>query len=280
MFFTLNREDFSFVIHLDRQPRTSRRREAQTGSRARSGSRSERILDAVEHSRTLMEWWPFLIFHRGGLQIKVINNTSLVGHPVRDCLLVKPDRQIASAAQPFVVFRPVANVVLLLLRVLVLAALGILHGRTYLGHHHRRICSQPERCNNAWARSDRLRHIQRAMRLAEATLARDLCRDDTLTIVDGPLSFGPERRGLAFGYIKRVHELYPKPHAKRRRQTTTQSHHWKHGSCRWHDAPKSFTQHPARPTQTTSRRSRRPYENSKRPSRRGEQCGPLFRPLL
>ena len=75
VFFTLNREDFSFVIHLDRQPRTSRRREAQTGSRARSGSRSERTLDAVEHSRTLMEWWPFLIFHRGGLRIKVINNT-------------------------------------------------------------------------------------------------------------------------------------------------------------------------------------------------------------
>ena len=45
------------------------------GSRARSGSRSERTLDAVEHSRTLMEWWPFLIFHRGGLRIKVINNT-------------------------------------------------------------------------------------------------------------------------------------------------------------------------------------------------------------
>ena len=76
LFFILNREDFSFVIHLDRQPRTSRRREAQTGSRARSGSRSERTLDAVEHSRTLMEWWPFLIFHRGGLRIKVINNTS------------------------------------------------------------------------------------------------------------------------------------------------------------------------------------------------------------
>ena len=75
LFFTLNREDFSFVIHLDRQPRTSRRREAQTGSRARSGSRSERTLDPVEHSRTLMEWWPFLIFHRGGLRIKVINNT-------------------------------------------------------------------------------------------------------------------------------------------------------------------------------------------------------------
>ena len=72
LFFTLNREDFSFVIHLDRQPRTSRRREAQTGSRARS----ERTLDAVEHSRTLMEWWPFLIFHRGGLRIKVINNNA------------------------------------------------------------------------------------------------------------------------------------------------------------------------------------------------------------
>ena len=78
LFFTLNREDFSFVIHLDRQPRTSRRREAQTGSRARSGSRSERTLDAVEHSRTLMEWWPFLIFHRGGLRIKVINNNCRV----------------------------------------------------------------------------------------------------------------------------------------------------------------------------------------------------------
>ena len=71
LFFTLNREDFSFVIHLDRQPR----REAQTGSR--SGSRSERTLDAVEHSRTLMERWPFLIFHRGGLRIKVINNKAL-----------------------------------------------------------------------------------------------------------------------------------------------------------------------------------------------------------
>ena len=65
--------------------------------------------------------------------------TGLVGLPVRDCLLVKPDCQIASAAQPLVVFRPVANVVLLLLRVLVLAALGILHGRTYLSQHKRRI---------------------------------------------------------------------------------------------------------------------------------------------
>ena len=81
LFITLNREDFSFVIHLDRQPRTSRRREAQTGSRARSGSRSERTLDAVEHSRTLMEWWPFLIFHRGGLRIKVINNNRSPNRP-------------------------------------------------------------------------------------------------------------------------------------------------------------------------------------------------------
>ena len=84
LFFTLNREDFSFVIHLDRQPRTSRRREAQTGSRARSGSRSERTLDAVEHSRTLMEWWPFLICHRGGLRIKVINNTRSVRPSLND----------------------------------------------------------------------------------------------------------------------------------------------------------------------------------------------------
>ena len=85
LFFTLNREDFSFVIHLDRQPRTSRRWEAQTGSRARSGSRSERTLDAVEHSRTLMEWWPFLIFHRGGLRIKVINNTQGKHRPATGC---------------------------------------------------------------------------------------------------------------------------------------------------------------------------------------------------
>ena len=95
LFFTLNREDFSFVIHLDWQPRTSRRREAQTGSRARSGSRSERTLDAVEHSRTLMEWWPFLIFHRGGLRIKVINNNrgvqrSLAPHHHLDNLIRPP----------------------------------------------------------------------------------------------------------------------------------------------------------------------------------------------
>ena len=53
-----------------------------------------------------------------------------------------------------------------------------------------------------------LRHIQKAMRLAEAALARELCCEDTLIIVDGPLSFEAERRGLALGYIKRIHELY------------------------------------------------------------------------
>ena len=36
----------------------------------------------VEHSRTLMEWWPFLIFHRGGLRIKVINNSGRVGKEI------------------------------------------------------------------------------------------------------------------------------------------------------------------------------------------------------
>ncbi len=53
-----------------------------------------------------------------------------------------------------------------------------------------------------------LRHIQKSMRQAEATLARDTFRDDTLTIVDGPLSFEPARKGLALGYIKRIHQLY------------------------------------------------------------------------
>ena len=106
MFFTLNREDFSFVIHLDRQPRTSRRREAQTGSRARSGSRSERTLDAVEHSRTLMEWWPFLIFHRGGLRIKVINNKRLIAESCRkqdiepDQLTLHADRGSSMRSKP------------------------------------------------------------------------------------------------------------------------------------------------------------------------------------
>ncbi len=106
LFFILNREDFSFVIHLDRQPRTSRRREAQTGSRARSGSRSERTLDAVEHSRTLMEWWPFLIFHRGGLRIKVINNKRLIAESCRkqdiepDQLTLHADRGSSMRSKP------------------------------------------------------------------------------------------------------------------------------------------------------------------------------------
>ena len=53
-----------------------------------------------------------------------------------------------------------------------------------------------------------LRHIQSLMRQAEAVLARDLCREDTLTIIDGPLSFEAKPRGVALGYIKRVHQLY------------------------------------------------------------------------
>lgn len=53
-----------------------------------------------------------------------------------------------------------------------------------------------------------LRHIQESMRRAEGALASELCRADTLTIVDGPLSFEPERRGMALGYIKRIHQLY------------------------------------------------------------------------
>lgn len=53
-----------------------------------------------------------------------------------------------------------------------------------------------------------LRHIQDSMRQAEAALARELCREGTLVIVDGPLSFEPERRGAALGYIKRIHKLY------------------------------------------------------------------------
>ena len=104
LFFTLNREDFSFVIHLDRQPRTSRRREAQTGSRARSGSRSERTLDAVEHSRTLMEWWPFLIFHRGGLRIKVINNSMSMKKKKKsrqETLWIPHDAVASSPGHPF-----------------------------------------------------------------------------------------------------------------------------------------------------------------------------------
>lgn len=53
-----------------------------------------------------------------------------------------------------------------------------------------------------------LRHIQDAMRTAEAKLATDLCGAGTLVIVDGPLSFVPERPAQALGYIKRLHDLY------------------------------------------------------------------------
>ena len=53
-----------------------------------------------------------------------------------------------------------------------------------------------------------LRHIQNAMRTAEAAMAADLCDADTLVIVDGPLSFVPERPEQAVGYIKRLHDLY------------------------------------------------------------------------
>lgn len=53
-----------------------------------------------------------------------------------------------------------------------------------------------------------LRHIQDSMRTAEAALAADLADPDTLVIVDGPLSFVPERPEQAVGYIKRLHDLY------------------------------------------------------------------------
>ncbi len=53
-----------------------------------------------------------------------------------------------------------------------------------------------------------LRYIQDAMRLAEAQLAAKHCNADTLTIVDGPLSFEPARKGAALGYVKRLHQLY------------------------------------------------------------------------
>jgi hypothetical protein len=53
-----------------------------------------------------------------------------------------------------------------------------------------------------------LQGIQKWMRQAEARLASELSGDGVLTIVDGPLSFEPERQGTALGYIKRIHELY------------------------------------------------------------------------
>ena len=69
LFITLNREDFSFVIHLDRQPRTSRRR------RRRQGRVAARERAPLTPSSTPVPS-PFLIFHRGGLRIKVTRRLS------------------------------------------------------------------------------------------------------------------------------------------------------------------------------------------------------------
>jgi hypothetical protein len=59
-----------------------------------------------------------------------------------------------------------------------------------------------------------LRVIQEQMRLAEERLARELAdTDDTLAMVDGPLTFEEPLRGAAVGYIKRIFKLYlPREH--------------------------------------------------------------------
>jgi hypothetical protein len=59
-----------------------------------------------------------------------------------------------------------------------------------------------------------LRAIQEQMRLAEERLGRELSdADDTLVIVDGPLTFEEPIRGAAVGYIKRIFKLYlPREH--------------------------------------------------------------------
>jgi hypothetical protein len=59
-----------------------------------------------------------------------------------------------------------------------------------------------------------LRAIQEQMRLAEERLARELANaDDTLVIVDGPLTFEEPLRGAAVGYIKRIFKFYlPREH--------------------------------------------------------------------
>jgi hypothetical protein len=59
-----------------------------------------------------------------------------------------------------------------------------------------------------------LRVIQEQMRLAEERLARELAdADDTLVIVDGPLTFEEPLRGAAVGYIKRIFKFYlPREH--------------------------------------------------------------------
>jgi uncharacterized protein len=53
-----------------------------------------------------------------------------------------------------------------------------------------------------------LRYLQDAMRGEEARLAAELCREDSLVIVDGRLSLGAKGQGEALGYIKRIHDLY------------------------------------------------------------------------
>ena len=59
-----------------------------------------------------------------------------------------------------------------------------------------------------------LRSIQEQMRLAEERLGKELANaDDTLVIVDGPLTFEEPVRGAAVGYIKRIFKLYlPREH--------------------------------------------------------------------
>jgi hypothetical protein len=53
-----------------------------------------------------------------------------------------------------------------------------------------------------------LQHLQESMRLEEARLAAELCREDTLVIVDGRLSLRAKGQGEALGYVKRIHDLY------------------------------------------------------------------------
>jgi hypothetical protein len=59
-----------------------------------------------------------------------------------------------------------------------------------------------------------LRAIQERMRLAEERLGKELAgTNDTLVIVDGPLTFEEPLRGAAVGYIKRIFKLYvPREH--------------------------------------------------------------------
>lgn len=53
-----------------------------------------------------------------------------------------------------------------------------------------------------------LRHLQESMRREEARLAAELCREDTLVVVDGRLGFEAGSRGEALGYVKSIHDLY------------------------------------------------------------------------